>query len=151
MEIIYHCFGGSHSSVTAAAIHLEMLPTHRIPTREELMALPYFDKTTDNDFGLIKLMGVDGYGNRVYVLGKRSLGDRFSRVLKGVAELMGVERELLVVNTMIYVNWVMMLGGYVSRRIGLPMFGRPVVCYGTRKAFLDLVGLVKTVKVKAAH
>ena len=46
----------------------------------------------------------------MYVLGKRSLGDRFSRVLKGVAELMGVERELLVVNTMIYVNWVMMLG-----------------------------------------
>ena len=95
-------------------------------------------------------MGIDGYGNQMYVLGK-GLGDRFSRVLEGVAELMGVERELLVVNTMIYVNWLMMLGGYVSRRVGLPILGRPVVCYGTRKAFLDLVGLVKTVKLKVAH
>ncbi|HBC94637.1 MAG TPA: hypothetical protein DCZ10_17500, partial [Pelotomaculum sp.] len=26
MKVIYHCHGGTHSSVTAAAIHLGMLP-----------------------------------------------------------------------------------------------------------------------------
>lgn len=151
MKVIYHCFGGSHSSVTAAAIHLEMLPTDRVPTHQELMALPYYDKTSDDDFGLIKFMGVDEYGNHIYVLGKKRLGQRFNRVLRGVADLMGVETELMVVNTMVSVNWIMMTGGYISRRMGLPGIGRPVVTLGTRKAFLDLVATVRAVKTQIAH
>ncbi|HEX3010797.1 MAG TPA: DUF3189 family protein, partial [Syntrophomonadaceae bacterium] len=39
MKIIYHCFGGSHSSVTAAAIHLGLIEKHRPPSMEELMSL----------------------------------------------------------------------------------------------------------------
>lgn len=151
MKVIYHCFGGSHSSVTAAAVHLGMLPTHRLPTVEELMQLPYFDKTGDDDFGLIKLMGTDEFGNQVYVLGKKAMGERFSRVLQGMAEIMGVEQDLIVVNTMVYVNWIMMVGGYLSRRMGLPAVGRPLVTMGTRRAFFDLVDVVKRIKLKVIH
>jgi hypothetical protein len=31
MKIIYHCYGGTHSSVIAAAIHLGLLPEDRVP------------------------------------------------------------------------------------------------------------------------
>ncbi|NLU49240.1 MAG: DUF3189 family protein [Syntrophomonadaceae bacterium] len=151
MKIIYHCFGGSHSSVTAAAIHLGMLPTHRLPTSQELLAVPHFDKTGKNDFGIIREMGIDEYGNQVYVLGKKHLGERFNWVLQGMACLMGVEQELVVVNTMVYVNWIMMVRGFLSRRAGVPLVGRPLVCLGTRRAYFDLAALVKTVKIKVAH
>jgi xylulokinase len=45
MKIIYHCYGGSHSSVLAAAIHTGRLNPERLPTGEELMALPYFTQS----------------------------------------------------------------------------------------------------------
>ncbi|MEN6461717.1 MAG: DUF3189 family protein [Syntrophomonas sp.] len=149
MKIIYHCFGGSHSSVTAAAIHLGLIEKHRPPTNDELMSLPYYDKTTDNDFGSIRFMGVDEYGNQVYVLGKKSLGERFTNILNGVAQILEKDNQVIVVNTMNRVNWSMKLGGFTSRRIGLPSLGRPVVTRGTRNAFFDLVNLVEITRLKA--
>ena len=44
MIIIYRCYGGTHSSVMAASIHLELLPGDRKPAGKELLALPYFDR-----------------------------------------------------------------------------------------------------------
>lgn len=148
MIVIYHCFGGSHSSVTAAAIHLGLLSSEKPPTEDELMALPYFDKTTNDDFGSIRLIGVDEYNNGVYVLGKKSQSDRFSNVLLGIAELLGKKEEVVAVNTMGRVNWSMKLGGYTSRRIGLASLGRPLVAQGTIKAFWDLVDLVEMTRLK---
>lgn len=151
MKIIYHCFGGSHSSVTAAALHLGLIEKNRLPTMDEMMALPYFDKTNDSDFGSIRFMGIDEYGNEIYVLGKKSLGDRFSNVLTGIAELLGAKDEIMPVNCMTRVNWAMKLGGFASRRIGLVSLGRPVLGQGTRKAFLNLVNLVEITRIKAMH
>ena len=34
---IYHCYGGAHSSVTAA-IHARLIPENTIPTSEELLS-----------------------------------------------------------------------------------------------------------------
>lgn len=149
MKIIYHCFGGSHSSVTAAALHLGLIEKHRPPTDDELMSLPYYDKTTNNDFGSIRFMGVDEYDNQVYVLGKKSLGDRFTNILNGVAQILGKDNQVIVVNTMNRVNLSMKLGGFTSRRIGIPSLGRPVVTRGTRNAFFDLVNLVEITRLKA--
>jgi Protein of unknown function (DUF3189). len=149
MKIIYHCFGGSHSSVTAAALHLGMLKKNRIPTPDDLIKIPYFDKTNDSDFGSIRYMGTDEFGNEVYVLGKKSLGNRFGSILLGVAAILGKQDELLVVNCMDLVNWSMKLGGFTSRRLGLVALGRPVVSWGTGKAFGQLVNLVEITRVKA--
>ena len=44
MKIIYSCYGGTHSSPIAAAIHLGRLPDDRIPSPEELMKTDYYDK-----------------------------------------------------------------------------------------------------------
>jgi hypothetical protein len=149
MKIIYHCFGGSHSSVTAAALHLGLIDKHRPPTMDELMSLPYFDKTTENDFGSIRFMGIDEYGNEVYVLGKKSMSERLTHILNGLAQILGVEDQVLVVNAMDRVNISMKLGGFTSRRIGLPSVGRPVVSRGTIKAFFQLVNLVEITRLKA--
>lgn len=149
MKIIYHCFGGSHSSVTAAALHLGLIDKHRPPTADELMSLPYFDKTTEADFGSIRFMGIDECGNEVYVLGKKSMSERLTHILNGLAQILGVEDQVLVVNAMDRVNISMKLGGFTSRRIGLPLVGRPVVSRGTIKAFFQLVNLVEITRLKA--
>lgn len=148
MKIIYHCFGGSHSSVTAAALHLGMLNKSGIPTNEQLLEIPYYDKTTDADFGTIRYMGTDEFGNEVYVLGKKSMGNRYSQVLMGVAEILGKRDQLVLVNCMDRVNWSMKIGGFTSRRLKLVLVGRPVVTWGTRQAFNQLVNLVEITRIK---
>ena len=148
MKVIYHCYGGSHSSVTAAALHLGMLNKGKLPAPEDLMALPYYDKTNDSDFGSIRYMGSDENGNDVYVMGKKSLGDRFSKILMGVAEILKKDDQLIVVNCMHHVNWSMKLGGFTSRRLNLTYLGRPVVSWGTKKAFAQLVNLVEITRLR---
>ncbi len=148
MNIIYHCFGGSHSSVTAAALHLGLLPRDRRPTLEELMAIPYFDNTDNSNFGSIRFMGVDEYENVVYILGKKSLGNRYSNVLHGTAETLGVGDQILAVNTMPNVNWFMKIGGFISRRIGIVILGRPLVGIGTQQAYFALASLVDATRLQ---
>jgi len=148
MLVVYQCYGGSHSSVTSAAIHLGMLDASRIPNKEELISLPYFDKTCDADFGRMRLVGIDTRGNLVYVLSKRNLGSHFTSILLGIAEMAGIKEKVMLVNTFPYVNWLMMLGGFISRRLGFSVIGRPILIKGTQKAFFDLAALVNDVKNK---
>jgi len=151
MKIIYHCFGGSHSSVTAAALHLGLLNKDSLPTWEDLIMLPYYDKTSDADFGSIRYMGTDEFGHEVYVLGKKSLGDRYSSILMGVAQLLQRQDQLLLVNCTGVLNWSMKLGGFTSRRMRLVSIGRPVVSWGTQQAFRQLVNLVETARLRATQ
>lgn len=151
MVIIYHCFGGSHSSVTAAAIHLGMLRKDRIPSAQELKQLPYYDKTCDEDFGTIRYMGKDAWDHDVYILGKKSLGDRYNAILTGVAALLGHSSDILPVNCMRHVNWSMKIGGFTSRRLQVEILGRPIVIWGTQKAFYHLVKLVEEVQSYLHH
>jgi len=113
------------------------------------MALPYFDKTNNDDFGSIRLVGNDEYGNQVYVLGKKSMGNRYAAMLEGVAEILGARDQLLAVNCMNRVNWFMKVGGFTSRRIGAVSLGRPVLEKGTQDAFFKLVNLVEITRFKA--
>lgn len=151
MKIIYHCYGGSHSSVMAAALHIGLIPKNQIPTQDMLMAIPYYDKTTNADFGSIRFMGIDDYNNEVFVLGKKSMGDRYSNLLMGVAEILGCKDQLLVVNCMNRVNLAMKLGGFSSRKMGIVSLGRPVLVRGSQKAFMELVNLVEITRLRAMH
>jgi hypothetical protein len=148
MKIIYHCFGGAHSSVTAAAIHLGLIERHRPPSIDELNSLPYYDKTTNDDFGTIRFMGVDEFGHEVYVMGKKSMDNRLANILNAIAEMLGVADQNLMVDAMNRVNISMKLGGFTSRRMGLSFLGRPVVSRGTIKAFFTLVNLVEITRLK---
>ncbi len=151
MKIIYHCFGGSHSSILAAALHLGLIEKKRLPSMDEMLALPYFDKTSKMDFGSIRFMGIDEYKNEVYVLGKKNVGRRYGNILIGVAELLGKKVEIIFVDCMTRVNLGMKLGGFTSRRIGWVSLGRPVLGRSTRKAFWDLVNLVEITRLRAIN
>lgn len=151
MKIFYCCFGGSHSSVTAAAIHLGILSPTRIPTAQELMKVPFFEQQTGDDHGKFYLMGQDEFGNQVYIIGKHNLGRFFESLIRQVAGIWGVNQEkLVIVDTMPYVNYLMMVGGYTSRRLGVSSIGQPLVIKGTQKAFFKLVNLVERIKTTTA-
>lgn len=145
-KIIYHCYGGAHSSVTAAAIHLHKLKPHKTPTEDELMSLTLFDRQTKEGHGQLHFFGVDQWGNQVYSVGCRNVGSSVETLLKNVSGLLDIKDELVFVDTLHCVNINMRVGGYISRRLGLIKQGRPLVLRGTQEAYPALVELVCQVK-----
>lgn len=152
MKIIYHCYGGAHSSVTAAAVHLGWLPTDRMPDKAELMKLPYFDRTSDPDHGHIRFMGCDRYGNEIFILGRRNCAKVFENMARGLISVFDVAKdEYLFFNVMPYVNWKMVLGGFSSRRLGFVIFGRPIILSGVLTSYWKIVSFVQRVIVTSAN
>lgn len=151
MIIVYHCWGGSHSSVTAASVHLGLLPADRIPTGEEFMRIGFYDQQCSIDHGKIIKLGVDEYGNQVCFMGREFSDKIIIRAIKGLGALYGVDpNEIKFVDAMPCVNVVMMLGGSVSRALHLIALGRPVVIKGTQQCYGKIVQLVKDVKKEVA-
>lgn len=149
MHIVYTCYGGAHSSPVAAAVHLGRLPRHRTPAAAELLALPLFDRTDSRGHGVLYEVGVDEGGNPVYVLGRGRAGTSVLRALQsGYALAGGAQGELLFVDTLQAVNAWMRIGGFLSRAMGWVRLGRPIVIYGTRRAYPRLVRLVAEVEAR---
>lgn len=147
MRIIYNCFGGSHSSVTAAAIHLQLLPETRIAAAKEFLSLPYYDAQVAADHGRIRFIGWDKDGNEIYISSKRNLRGNYGKIMDAVRRLIGAEDEKIIfIDTMPYVNIWMMIGGFLSRRWGWSDVGRAIVIYGTRQSYLRFCHLVQLVK-----
>ena len=145
-KIIYHCYGGAHSSVTAAAIHLGQLRGEKVPTSEELMALTLFDRQTKEGHGKLHFFGFDEKGDEVYSVGCRNVGESVAKLLAKLKEILSAGDELIFIDTLHCVNLKMRIGGYISRRLGLIKIGRPIVLRGTRDAYFKLVKLVQQVK-----
>jgi len=147
VKIIYHCYGGAHSSVTAAAIHLGWLPTDRLPVAKELKQIPYFDRPVAKDHGHIRFMGIDELGNEIYIASRRNVSRVFENMLRGLIDLFRIpEKEFVIVDVMPCVNWKMVLGGFTSRRIGLTWPGRSIIIKGVRYSYWRILSLVQGVK-----
>lgn len=147
MYIIYHCVGGSHSSITASSIHLGLLPTDRKPSVEELLDVPFYDTLNKEDQGRIILRGIDEFGNKVFTLSRQFYPHLIIPAIQDAWELAGGNRkDLLIVNTMTSVNFIMKIGGFSSRRLKLVTFGRPIVARGTIKSYDKLLKIVKDTK-----
>lgn len=146
LKVIYHCFGGSHSSVLAANLHVGNISCEQFPAYDELFQIPYFDRTTNDDFGIIKLVGFDEWGNQVYSLGQMHLGRRFHPIIESLITITGTRTNVILMGTMPHVNLLMMAGGNLSRRQSLPGIGRPILYWGTRLAYPSLLKVVKQVK-----
>ncbi len=148
MKVIYHCYGGSHSSIIAASIHVGILPRDRIPKEEELFACPLFDQGTPESHGIIHLIGSDEDNNNIYSMGCRNAFPIIESSLKGAMEIFRLNpRELYFVDTLPCVNIEMRIGGFLSRQLRLISTGRPLVVKGSQKAFFNLAKLVQRVKV----
>lgn len=147
-HIIYHCYGGAHSSVVAAAIHLGKLKTDQVPSAAELLQLALFDRQTKEGHGQLHFFGFDEWQNQIYSVGCRNVGKSVENILFGVANILGRGHELVFIDTLHCVSIKMRIGGYISRRLGLVSLGRPLVMAGTREAYPNLANLVSQVKAE---
>lgn len=144
MTIVYHCFGGAHSSPVAAAIHVGLLPRDRVPPAQAIRTVPYFDATPPGRWGCLLPVGRDVHGHAVYVMGHGPHGPVAVQALQAGYHLAGGDPSgLVLVDTLRCVNVWMRLGGYLSRRLGLVRLGRPLVIWGTKKAYPRLAALVQ--------
>jgi hypothetical protein len=147
LKIIYHCYGGNHSSVTAAAVHLEKLPHNRLPAVNELMSLELFDSQDRHDIGRIINMGTDGWGNEIFVVGRLSRPTILYNMLHGLGEQFQLPADsYMLVDVGILINNIMRIGGLLSRGFGLTVIGRPLVARGTLGAYKEICQLVSEIK-----
>ncbi|OAT86409.1 DUF3189 family protein [Desulfotomaculum copahuensis] len=146
MKIIYYCFGGTHSSVTAAAIHLGLLPRDRLPPAGEIAAIPWFDRRDTRQQGIPAFLGRDDRGNEVYVLGWPGRPQLIELVYAGLAGIFSLPAgSYKLVNVKEHVNLIMKAGGFLSRRLGWVTLGRPLAARGIRRAYPALRALVQAV------
>jgi hypothetical protein len=144
---IYYCFGGTHSSVVTASLHLGLISNRRIPTKEEILKLPNFDKLVSKHHGRIFFIGRDEKGNKVYTMGCRNKSRITIKALKEIARIYNINIDnVKFINTISCVNLYLRIGGYLSRTMGMVSLGRPLVVYGVRKAFFDFVKLANKIK-----
>ncbi|MDQ0337756.1 hypothetical protein J2S00_000526 [Caldalkalibacillus uzonensis] len=147
MNIIYHCYGSAHSSIIAAAIHLGRLPSDRVPSKEEILALPDFDLARNDSLGHIFFKGRDEMGHAVYTAGMGSHHETVKRLLVEMIRLNGYNEESFkFVEALSTINNLAKLGGALSRRYGLVMIGRPLAAMGIRQSYQQLVELVHKTK-----
>lgn len=150
MHIIYHCVGGAHSSAIASAIHLGLLPKTRIATPEEILSVPFFDNTTKKQYGHIIHRGIDECGNSIYTLSRQFSGRIVIRALEDLSLiLIGNKNKVMLIDVSPAVNTTMKIGGFLSRRANMIGIGRPMVVYGSRKAYRDIIRIVNRTKSKA--
>lgn len=151
MRLVYHCYGGTHSSLVAGAIHVGMLPVNRLPTEKELLRLPYFDKLGRQDAGRLLFLGSDSSGNRVYCLGRRRDMNMMD-ALVNFAEALGIPKgSWKFINVMPLVNLKMKVGGLASRRLGIEPLGRKMVLAGTLAAYPAIRDLAWETRVRYAR
>ncbi len=151
LYVVYHDFGGTHSTVIAAAIHLNWLPLDVVPSVDDILKIPLFDRLEKKDQGRLIYHGRDEYDNDVYTICRRNVPDLVSHALESVFEMAARDpREVLCVDTAPATNAWMQVGGAGSRRLGFVTLGRPMVAYGILRAYPKIVAIVHRTKCKVA-
>lgn len=135
--------------MTAAAAHLGLLPDNRPPRAEELLNLPYFDTKENNDHGDITIMGMDECGNEICFVGQRGKPKILENLADSLADHFEIPKnQFKLVNVMYKVNLSMKVGGTFSRRFKWIKSGRPIVTWGTARAYDQILRLVHFVKAR---
>ncbi len=152
MIIIYHCYGGAHSSVLSAAIHTRILPDDRKPSNKDILKIPYFDKTTSNQIGIPFYYGDDEYGNKIYIQGMGGSDKVVKQLLKELMTKYEIpEKDVIMVDTLKNVNILVRIGGFLSRGLGLVFPGRYLTVLGLMLNYNKFVNTVSQVKAKIAE
>lgn len=149
MKIIYHCYGGTHSSVIAAALHLGLLEKNRLPSAGELLACPNFDQRTNRDYGKIFYIGTDELGHQVFVMGCKNSGPVVETALREFCKIMNInDQKVTLACTVSCLNILLKIGGFLSRRLNLISIGRLFLFPGSRLAFYKIRKIVEAVEDK---
>lgn len=143
MNIIYYCYGSSHSSIIAAHIHLRSLPKDRIPTEQELRKLWDFDTNDKTSIGTLYFKGIDSQQRRVYTMGMGKEMDLVRETFLSMIEISGGKREDYIFNAALpHINTLTKVGGALSRRYGWVFIGRKLAIMGIQRCYPELVQFV---------
>jgi len=149
MLVVYYDVGGAHSVQVAAGIHLNILPSDRVPEPDELFNMPKFDNTSELDYGRLLYIGNDEFDHQIYTLSCQYASKLMIPALRDMHRIAGGREEnLLLVSTKSTINTLMKIGGFSSRRLKWVGFGRPIVVKGTLKAYPQISRLVARVKAE---
>ncbi|MDR0140201.1 DUF3189 family protein [Metabacillus idriensis] len=149
MIYIYNCYGGTHSSVLAAAYHLNKLIDNVKPSNHEILSVKLFNKLKTKDMGKLFFHGIDQDGKNVYTLGRGSsklIVPSIQSVLEMINETGRLDEKIIFSNTSPTVPLSMTLGGLFSRRLKLDFIGVPLLVIGAKQAHDDLIKLVQHTK-----
>jgi hypothetical protein len=145
--LFYHCYGGAHTSITCASIHLNYLPYDRIPEIYEFKAIPFYDKMDNKNLGTPVYMGQDDMGWNIYVVGMKDGKDVVIPAINSYLNTSGISlREILFISALVKLHPITAIGGIISRRLGMAFAGRPMTIWGIRRSYPILVDLVTRVK-----
>lgn len=149
MKIFYHCYGGAHTSVVCAALHLDYLPRDDIPEAAVIEAIPFYDKMEDKNIGSTVFVGTDEYGSDIYIMGMRNGREIVIPSIKSYLNEYSVSyNDILFVNALVTLHPMTALGGMLSMRLGFVSIGRPLSIWGIQRSYGSFVELVGKVKQK---
>ncbi|MDF2839722.1 MAG: hypothetical protein K0Q99_493 [Clostridia bacterium] len=149
MIIIYNCYGGTHSSILTSSVHLGILPSDSIPSKQELLNTKYFNKLRYKDMGTLIFHGVDEYGNKVYTIGRgtsRALIPAMRNLTMEMHKLYHVNEGFAYVNTSGTVPLPMTFGGFFSRGLKIDFIGVPLLVMGAQRSYMNMVNLAQKTK-----
>lgn len=153
MIFIYNDYGGTHTTSLAAAYHLNKLPTNRQLTKEEILAVDYFNKLKTSDMGKLIFHGLDENGHPVYTVGRGS-SKVVVEALKNLSLILQDKYQnnepIVYSNTSPTVPFSMTMGGLLSRRLKLDAAGVPLLVMGAKKCCNNIRELVIHTKKTAA-
>lgn len=149
MIYIYNCYGGTHSSVLAAAYHLNLLDRNREPTKEEILNLPLFNKLIYGNIGELFYHGVDEDGNHVYTIG-RGRQKTMIPALYNFATMLNKQNllyeRIAFSNASPTVPLSMTFGGLFSRWLRIDFIGVPLLIRGAKQMYKNIIQLVDHTK-----
>lgn len=142
-KVLYHCFGATHSSVVAAAMHCGILRRAGGITTHEVEGVPGFDRRAGSDIGHAFFVGADEDGCEAFAIGFGGARGVLTRASVDLLErTTPVPRRLLLADTLTGVSPLVRLGGYLSRRCRLVWVGRKMAAYGIVASAAQLQGVV---------
>ncbi|CAM4296006.1 DUF3189 family protein [Bacillus manliponensis] len=151
MIYIYNDFGGTHTTSLAAAYHFNQLPTNRTLTKEEILAVPYFNQLTTADMGNLIFRGIDEDGNHVYTVGCGA-SKNARKVMQNLIALLQNQHhfheKVVFSNTSPTVPFAMTIGGLFSRRLKIDFIGVPLLVLGAKQCCNNIMRLVQHTKEK---
>ena len=134
MKLFYCCYGGAHTSVTCASIHLGYLPDDRVPEAREFWAVPFYDKMESSMLGTPVYMGRDLFGWDIYIMGMKNKKQLVIPAIRSCLSACGIDlNRLYFVNALAALDPATSTGGIASRRFGLMSLGRPLTIWEIRK------------------
>jgi hypothetical protein len=149
MIYIYNDYGGTHTTCLAAAYHLNKLPINREITKEEILGVDFFNKLQTSDMGKIIFHGLDENGDSVYTIGRGS-SKNVVPALKNLSSIFQdkyhLNESIVFSNTSPTVPLAMTIGGLLSRRLNIDFIGVPLLVFGAKQCYKDIIQLVHYTK-----